>query len=188
MSYGDVALSNSYATAIEDEPINLQGLDMQTLVMYTVLKRNSVLEDRVVDQMQKISDKNSQVTVYRRYMEAIKNLKGSDVNNAEIAWEKLPSDLQTFLLSEKGQKMLASADIKLEPDAKNPTKMHSNGDNHFQNLIDSWGVEVDALTNNSQVELIKLQSTMSRSNQAIDFLTNFLHTSHQTAEAICRNM
>jgi len=188
----------TYAAGVEiDSSISTEGLDLATLVMLVSLKRHEQLEGGVVEQMKNIQDKNAVLAKYRDIINKIKSLNLKDKNGEYIDLSKnqeLWKELKTFFdanpqLKAEGFDVIAEKyDIKSGEDYKVRQVVRISADGALEKTTNSIQTEVEKLSGNSQVEMIKLQSTMTKANQMMDFASSFVHKADEVQKGIIRNV
>ena len=175
--------------------ISTQGFDLATLVLLVSLKRHEQLEGSVVGQMNDIQGKNAVLAKYRDILNKLKNISLEDKKGKtkEISQE-LYESLQKF--RSENPELWGMADGKdafLEMGhhlrfGKEVYYIRALTDGGKEKVTNNLQTAVEKLSGNSQVEMIKLQASMTKANQMMDFASTFVHKADDVMRGIIRNI
>lgn len=165
-----------------DASISTQGLDLATLVLLVSLTRHEQLESGVVDQMNDIQAKNAVLAKFRDVMNKLKNFVIDDKKGKEEVIKD--KEVYEALVSFYGDhRDMCEGFIELDG-----AKLIIKVDGGKEKVINNIQTAIEKLSGNSQVEMIRLQSSMAKANQMMDFASTFVHKADEVVKSIFRNM
>lgn len=168
-----------------------EGLDLATLVLLVSLKRHDQLEGGVVDQMNGIQDKNNTLAQYRDIINKLKNLELKDKKGESVDLsqkEALCRELCNFFRDHPSLKNEGVFITNPDNPYERPLTIKITSDGAMEKTINNITTEIEKMSGNSQVEMLKLQSSMTRANEIMDFASTFLHKDAEVHKTIIQNL
>ncbi len=165
---------NSAAAGISS--LDLQGMDLETMMMAVQSNRAQQLEGQLKDQIASVQAKNQQISKLNELTGAL-NAAAAKFKSDAKAGDKIdiPADIKTAA---------ASAGVTL-PSGFSGTQV-TKGD--LDGFIQQNKSQIDSLSNSQQMDMLRLQSLSNKRNEAFELMTNFMKKMQDSRNSIIGNM
>jgi len=194
---------NPTASAGGVVPLNLQGMDIETMLMAVQSQRAQMLDDQIKTQLQGVQDRNDQIARLNTVLStltAMQNNFPSDAKpNAKFGgsppwtFEKNANDaLKAAGITDLGFTH-ASAEGYSDSTGWFKTNMAGRVNSattkaEIDTAITTIKGQIDSASNSQQMDMLRLQSLTNKRNEAYDIMTNFVKKMQDARSSIIANM
>lgn len=160
---------------ISSSLISLDGMDLETQMMMVQSQRANLIEQQLKAQMESMQKKNEQISKLNDMLAAF-----------NTAAESFPGDAKADATTKVTQAMIDSA--KEAKIAFNYVVGSDITKGKVSEITQKTKSDIDTLTNNQQMDMLRLQSLNNKRNEAFDLMTNFIKKMQESRSSIIANM
>ncbi len=199
------------AAPINMQPINLQGMDIETALMMVQSQRANLLEGQLTNQLSEVQKRNEQIGKLNQALNALNAASAAFPSDA-----KSDSTIQNWDDNKVHQieiplndalKEAGITDAGFGPEkGQTSTANYRNGQNVSQlpsgpgimkgsttkaqidAAINSVKSMIDSANNSNQMDMLRLQSLTNKRNEAFDVMSNFIKKMQDSRSSIVGNM
>ncbi len=176
---------------------SIKNMDLETAMMAVQSNRANLLETQLKDQIATMQAKNDKISKLNTMMGLL---------NAASAKFSANANASTSLHTEKGapyvdrgeyEQAFAAAGFEIKdlmPSGKNDDGIFGGNDINRATKSDITGAieklksNIDSLSNNQQMDMLRLQSLSNKRNEAFDLMSNFIKKMQDSRSSILANM
>ncbi|GAB2734953.1 type III secretion system needle tip complex Bsp22 [Melaminivora jejuensis] len=156
--------------------IDVQSMDLETLMMMVQSNRAQLLEDQLKSQISSVQAKNDNISKLNELLGALNSAAAKFKSDAKAGDTiAIPADIKTTA---------ASAGITLPSGFSGDKVTKGNLDSFVQQTKSM----IDSQSNSQQMDMLRLQSLSNKRNEAFETMTNFIKKMQDSRNSIISNM
>ena len=157
--------------------IDIQSMDLETMMMAVQSQRANLLETQLKDQIKAVQDKNTQIAKLNTLMSAVNSLIEKIGSNAS-ATATVGSNDHTAIDAAAKDAGISDQVIVNSGTTKG----------NLSALVQNLKGQIDNMSNSQQMDMLRLQSLTNKRNEAFDTMTNFVKKMQDSRSSIIGNM
>ncbi len=155
---------------------DIQGMDLETLMMAVQSNRAQLLEAQLKDQISSVQAKNENISKLNELLGALNGAAAKFKSDAKAGDTiDIPANIKTAA---------ASAGVTL-PDGFSGSKVTKG---NLDSFVQQTKSQIDSLSNSQQMDMLRLQSLSNKRNEAFEVMTNFIKKMQDNRNSIIGNM
>ena len=153
------------------DDIDLDDVDLQSLMMAVMVKRSSLLQSRLEGSIKGVQNKNATLDQANQMLARAREKKNAAGSGTSV----MDQDMKDFW-NMMGAKI----------DGSNNDNKHNAAE--WDVNIEGLKGKIESLSSSSQLDLTRLQSTMNKYNQAFEMVSNFTQKYFQSLNTLTGNL
>lgn len=155
--------------------IDISNLDIESAMLMVQSQRANLLEAQLKEQISTVQAKNEQISKL--------NLLIGEMNKATAKFNSDAKADATTAVTQELKDAAKNAGITL-PSGFGSSVSKGTLDGSIQQIKS----QIDSMTNNQQMDMLRLQSLNNKRNEAFDLMTNFIKKMQESRSSIIGNM
>jgi hypothetical protein len=187
---------------------NIQGMDLETMMMSVQSQRANLLEAQLKEQISSVQAKNEQISKLNTALGALNAIAAkfpTDKNDTKLSGtdaaknnNQMQKDANSALYAAgitpggttKGL-MNATPGVAADKDGVTHFTGGVNSDSKksdIDSMIQTIKSQIDGMSNSQQMDMLRLQSLSNKRNEAFETMTNFIKKMQDNRSSIIGNM